>query len=141
MRWADLRWHRQLGLSHGHRRLHLGRGLEVFAHRWLEDCGIRFNALGVDRHVKRAGNGTDERQWPLVLQHLPEEVSNFPLLEGLQVFESVVNGKPLLEDGQAIVLPAQLLQAAGGEAQALSGLLRGEQPGGHTSLVVSVIPA
>jgi hypothetical protein len=76
-----------------------------------------------------------------VLQHLPEEVSNFALLEGLKVFESVVNGKPLLKDGQAIVLPAQLLQTAGGEAQALSGLLRGEQPGGHTSLVVSVMPA
>jgi hypothetical protein len=72
---------------------------------------------------------------------LPEEVSYFTLLESLQVFESVVNGKPLLEDGQAIVLPAQLLQTARGEAQALSGLLRGEQPGGHTSLVESVIPA
>ena len=76
-----------------------------------------------------------------MLQHLPEEVSNFTLLEGLQGVESVVNGKPLLEDGQAIVLPTQLLQAAGGETQALSGLLRGKQPGGHTSFVVSVIPA
>jgi len=70
-----------------------------------------------------------------VLQHLPEKNSDFTLLEGLQVFEAVVNGKHLLEDGQTIVLPAQLLEAAGSEAQALSCLSRGEQPGGHTWLV------
>lgn len=76
-----------------------------------------------------------------MLQHLLEENSDFPLLEGLQVFQPVMDIKTLLEDGQTIVLPAEFLEAAGGEAQALSCLLRGEQPGGHTSLFMSVMPA
>ena len=76
-----------------------------------------------------------------MLQYLLEKSSDFPLLEGLEVFQPVIDIEALLEDGQAIVLPSEFLEAAGSEAQALSRLLRGEQPGGHTSLVLSVMPA
>ena len=58
-----------------------------------------------------------------MLQHLLEEVSDFALLKGLQIFKPVMDIEALLEDGQAIVLPAQLLQAAGCEAQAFCRLL------------------
>jgi hypothetical protein len=33
------------------------------------------------------------------------------------------------------------LQAAGSEAQSVSGFLGGQKPGSHTSLVLSVMPA
>jgi hypothetical protein len=79
--------------------------------------------LGVDRQIERSGYRSDERQGPLVLQHLLEEVAHFALLEGFQIFKPVMDIETLLEDGQAIVLPAQLLQAAGREAQAFSRLL------------------
>jgi hypothetical protein len=76
-----------------------------------------------------------------MLQHLLEESSDFPLLEGFEVFQAVMNIEALLKDGQAIVLPAQLLQAAWCQAQSVSGFLGGQKPGGHISLVLSVMSA
>jgi hypothetical protein len=68
-------------------------------------------------------------------------VTQFTLLKGFQVFEAVMDIEALLEDRQAIVLPAQLLQAAWCHSKPLSGFLGGQKPAGHTSLFMSVMPA
>lgn len=76
-----------------------------------------------------------------MLQHLLEELTYFSLLEGFEIFKTVINIEALLEDGQAIVFPAEFLEATRRQAQSVSGFLGGQKPGSHTLLVLSVMPA